>query len=110
MSQRLLISNSKESAIYDCIIRNDTISVSRIQKEWLLYNPKRRVFLGPFKIRIDNIALFRRVQDKIKKSLETLGKKYPDDVWAFYFKDMVIEHPTGDELNNWLAELEELGE
>jgi protein-tyrosine phosphatase len=76
--------------------------VDRILSEWLGYNPNNGIFLGPWKIRISDIELFKTVEFVIKHTLETVGKKYPDDIACFYIGEKSIWHPTEDELKRFI--------
>lgn len=101
MSQRLHIGKTEE-IFYDYVITSDSEDlVERLESEWLfLING---AFLGPIKIHIGDLPLYRKVHNKIKYVVEKhFRESYPEKIWAFYRYGESIEHPTTDELEKFL--------
>ena len=108
MSQRLYIGKTEEE-FYDCIIDEDYEFDSgfkletKLLEEWLCYN--KEIYLKPFKIFIGDLELFKKIEFKIEIVLRTVGEKYPECIWVFYYKPNKIEHPSREELDQWIKEL-----
>lgn len=100
MSQRLHIGNTSET-FYDCVLMDRHDAPQKLLSEWLAY--EKGALLGPWKIRIGDIDLFRSLEPLIVAAFRNVGKEYPDDVWAFYLEDSVIEHPSAEELMIWIS-------
>ena len=100
MSQRLHIGKTEESSVYDCILEDSRDAKKKILSEWVCL--KNSIFFGPWKIRISDTELFDELQPMLVDLFKSLGKQYPDDVWAFYQDNRIIEHPTKRKLSNWV--------
>src|ERR1700736_174109 len=100
MSQRLHIGPTKDS-YYDCVIDRDEFYIKeKINSRWLVKG--NGFFLGPWKISIGNKKKFLQIQPLIEEVFQDVGKKYPDCIWVFYEGDRSIEHPTKEELSEWI--------
>ena len=99
MSQRLHVGATNEQ-FYDCVLTSPDGARDRLLNEWMKYTGG--MFVGPWKIRIGDIALFEQVEPVIAELLTDVGKVYPDDICCFYLSVFTIEHPTADELRAWL--------
>lgn len=110
MSQRLYIGTPETRSHWDCIIESPEGVATKLRADWLCVGDPfldpdgkiRRFFAGPWKIRIADKALFREVEPEIKALFDEFGKEYPDCIWGFYFGDDWIEHPTAEQLEEWL--------
>lgn len=104
MSQRLLIGKSEKDNlnVYEVVITRETDKeriVDIIKTDFFKYRPAEdKDFLGPWKIRINDVELFKEIWPKIQKCFRFFGKKFPEDVWCFFLNDKKIEHPTKREL------------
>lgn len=99
MSQRLYVGKTEEKWP-DCIIDRVEGAQGKLLEEWLCWTGL--FFLGPWKIRIGDMELFRELNSVLRKTFEVVGRKYPKDVWVFYWNDRTIEHPTEEQLERWL--------
>jgi len=100
MSQRLHIGATAEE-FYDCVLEEADGAEEKLLCDWLFY--RSGLYLGPWKIRIGDLSLWRRIAPIIAKVLRGVGHKYPDDVWFFYYGKNEIEHPTAKQLRAFLA-------
>jgi len=99
MSQRLHVGKTKES-FYVCVIEDESDVYNKLLSEFFCKH--NGVFLGPWKIRIGDINLFKKIEFLLSKAFDSVGKKYPDDVWVFYQEDKYLVHPTKKELAKWI--------
>ena len=104
MSQRLYVGDcsDEEAAWYDCVVQSADVTAEWLRQHWLSYRDGH--YLGPFKIVIGDLNLFHQITSTLETTLSELGHAYPDDVWAFYYAERSLEHPTKKELCAWLAE------
>lgn len=100
MSQRLHIGQT-DNKTYDCVLSSEHDVRSKLRKDWLCCEYK--MFIGPWKIFIGDVVLFRAVEPVIASTLAEIGTTYPDDIWVFVCDSRTIEHPTQAELDAWLA-------
>jgi len=101
MSQRLYVGETDE-VIFDCILTSADGAHEKLARDWLRFGSG--FYLGPWKIWIDDIDLWRAVEPAIENVIVYAGGKYPDDVWMFYRGVRKIEYPTKDELEAWLRD------
>ena len=102
MSQRLHIGETKEK-FYDCVLTTERDAGNALWYEWLAYD--KEGFLGPWKIRIKDVELFKAVQPRIEQIFTKLGLAYPDSIWMFYFEDgSELIHPSNEQLTQKLKE------
>lgn len=99
MSQRLHIGKTTKT-YYDCVLEDEHGAEEKLKRDWLMCGGG--MFVGPWKIRIGDIELWSRVEPVIAQVFAELGEKYPENVWAFYRDDRSLEHPSKDELREWL--------
>lgn len=97
MSQNLHIGETKET-FYDCVLVNNQNVREKLIKEWVFYG----ITPGPLKIRITDWGLWDQVKGVIAELISDINKQWPNNVWMFYYKDKEIEHPTIDELEEWI--------
>ncbi len=105
MSQRLYIGATEEGELYDCVLTAIDGAREKLIEDWLnvIWLDSGEVFFfGPWKIRIGDMELWKKVEPIVAEVFADAEKKYPDDVWAFYYHSDRIEHPTADELNEWI--------
>lgn len=100
MSQRLHIGETTDDT-YDCVVIDDRDIYNKLLSEWLLYS--NGMYLGPFKIRIENVILFKKIEPEIKRLFNNIGQNYPEDIWFIYKGKNSIEHPTEKELNDFIS-------
>ena len=91
MSQRLHV-GATDDPVYDAVIVSEADATEERLSDWL--------YSGPWKIRIADLELYRKVEPSIAEWFPGL---FPNDVWAFYMGDRSIQHPTALELSEWLA-------
>ncbi len=108
VSQRLLVTanaNHKDKDVFDGICLPD-MTDDEIDRElwnnWISYSPKDHGYFSPFKVSIEDITLFGRVQEAMRRMFTELGKDYPECIWIFFKGKGRIEHPTDTELSKWL--------
>jgi hypothetical protein len=92
MSQRLHIGPT-DNPVYEAVIATEADATEDRMADWLQN--------GPWKIRIGDLALWRKVEPAIA---DLFPGCFPNDVWAFYMGDRNIQHPTASELRAWLDE------
>ena len=108
MSQRLLIAPKQQNpdgTAYDSICwpnMSDGSIFLTLCEDWLL--ARGGAYLGPWKVRIEDVSLLARMTPILKAVFFCRGHDYPDCIWAFYWGDKSIEHPTSAELAAWLLE------
>lgn len=79
MSQRLHIGITNEK-FYDCILITLDNARNKLLNEWLMYSHGN--YLGPFKIRIGDIVLWKQVEPVIVEVLITTGNIYVGFIMA----------------------------
>lgn len=107
MSQRLCIGATDET-FYDCIIeeKDDIESIKdKLFSEWLQVS--KHIFFGPWKIKIMDLCLFKKIQPIIEDVFSEMGLQYPKDIWAIYYKNLSISPSTKKELSYFLDIKEE---
>ena len=104
MSQRLYIGKSPDvQGYYDCIIKEYSADIDNLLKEkWISY--KDGWYLKPWKIIIEDLDLFIKIEPHILKLISSLECKYPQDIWLFYYRGKDIAHPSDEELENFIEE------
>ena len=110
MSQRLLVIEEKPlcNDVYDydgvCHSKmTDEAIEDELVMEWMSFGPDGYYF-GPWKIAIEDKALFARIQPALRKAFaSTVHYEYPDCIWVFYCEGRTIEHPSEAELKAWLV-------
>jgi len=99
MSQRLFIGPDPKEGM-DCVIKG-TPTIQEIRRmllgEWLRL--RGGSYSGPWKVWIKDVKLFKRVARQAKRMFETLGHKWPECVWCFYYDSKTLEHPSQKELD-----------
>lgn len=90
MSQRLYVGVTNDPG-FDAVITCVADVTEERLVDWL--------YPGPWKIVIGDIYLWRRVDRPIA---ELFPGVFPNDVWWFYFRDWKLEHPTAEELEDWI--------
>jgi len=64
-------------------------------------------YLGPWKIFVYDMDLFRKVNVHIHRLFAAQGQEYPECIWGFYCQSYrSIIHPSREELENWIDEQE----
>ena len=91
MSQRLHIGPT-DDPVYDAVIASEADATEERLADWL--------YGRPWKIRIGDLELWKKVEPAIA---ELFCGVFPDDVWQFYMGDRHLEHPSADELREWLS-------
>jgi hypothetical protein len=108
MSQRLCIGATDET-FYDCIIeeKDDKESIkNKLLSEWLQVS--EHIFFGPWKIKIIDLCLFRKIQPIIEDVFLEMGLQYPKDIWVIYYKNLAISpNFTKKELEYFLDAVED---
>jgi len=99
MSQRLHIGKT-EKEFYDCVIESSDGAEEKLKKDWLCLN--EFFFLSPWKIRIADKDLFRKIEPILDQVITDLGKNYPEDVNSFYYGEEYLPSPSKEELGAWL--------
>jgi hypothetical protein len=94
MSQRLHIGVT-DSGLYEAIVATEQDATPENLLEWLRG--------APHKIRIADIALWRKVQPAIA---DAFWGCFPDDVAGFFIGDERLSCPTQEELDAWVDEME----
>jgi hypothetical protein len=100
MSQRLYIGSNPPEKIYDCVIDSTENVGEKLLSEYFCLS--KDTFIGPWKIRIADLGLYRLIEPDVRAAFELLGKSYPSDVWVFYMNGHSIDHPTTIELDSFL--------
>jgi hypothetical protein len=101
MSQRLHIGPT-DDPVYDCVIASTEGVMEKLMADWLCMN-EGDGYLGPWKIRIGDLDLWRKIEPTVAGLFRDLGRSFPDEIWAFYMGDRRIENPTAEQLSEWLA-------
>ncbi len=106
MSQRLLVTTNprKYEDVYDALIHNEMNEneiFREIEYKWLDRNGG--MWFGPWKVRIEDINVFKLAEPFIQSVFADIGEVYPDCVWVFYKDRKTIEHPSQAELGDFLA-------
>ncbi len=99
MSQRLHIGKTSE-AYFDCVLEDENGAREKLLKDWM--GSGAGLLLGGWKIRIGDLALWRRLEPQIEGIFSEIGEQYPEAISAFYRGDRSIENPTADQLRAWL--------
>ena len=106
ISQRLLITDVEiveETSLYEAVIfPGETLNEVEDTLKYDFFASEGGLYLGPWKIKIRNLEMYLCTEPILVGVFEYFGKKYPDDVWTFYYKDRMIDHPTEEELLNFL--------
>jgi hypothetical protein len=92
MSQRLHVGPT-DDPVYDAVIADESGVTEENLSDWLYGSPR--------KVRIGDVALWRKVEPALA---ELFPGRFPDDIWFFYMGDRKIEHPTEEELREWIAD------
>ena len=100
MSQRLHIGKTEEK-YYDCVIEKEVGAKEKLLSDWVCLD-ETGMCIGPWKIRIAEVALFSKLQDVFQDVFNKIGRIYPDDVYTFYAGLFDIEHPTKKQLSEFL--------
>jgi hypothetical protein len=103
MSQRLHIGKT-DKTLYDCIIADADGAELKIKEDFLCLQPNG-YFLGPWKIRISDVALYREIEPILTQVFSSIGNEFPKCTWVFYHGDKDIVHPTREELDAWLEQI-----
>jgi len=109
MSQRLLISRSPHTdSCYDCVLdgnqKSESEVIKAIEDDFFCRDHRTGTYLGPFKITIDDIDLYKAYESMIKKAFVDIGRRYPDDVWFIYCKGKNIKHPNRNQLKEFIKD------
>jgi hypothetical protein len=94
MSQRLHIGET-DSTLYEAVIASEEDVTIENLREWMNG--------GPHKVRIGDIALWRKVQSKLACEYWWF---FPEDITGFYIGDERLSNPTQKELDAWVDEME----
>jgi hypothetical protein len=93
----------EETSVYEAVIfPGETLKEVEDTLIYDFFAAEGSSYLGPWKIKIKNLEIYLSVEPILVKVFKQFGKKYPDDVWTFYYKDRTIDHPTEKELTGFL--------
>ena len=104
MSQRLLIClkenvDKEKDNYFDAIFSED--SDLRTLLEWVDYT--QGLYLGPWKITVRDIELINIFNNEFNQLCKVIDEiNGYEDIWFIYYKDKGIEHPTIEEVREFL--------
>jgi len=124
MSQRLLLRRSdkpsEHDGVYDCILTeldNDPREVqAKLEKDYfcVFYHCNIRRFLGPWKVFIEDLQIYKQHEVLLKEIFNYFGKEkggWPECVWQFsFFHTKTKEslwHPTKEQFEEYLTNRKE---
>jgi hypothetical protein len=107
LSQRLLVCRADHANMdgYDAVLTerlSEAEARAVLVADWLFGHG--RVYFGPWKITVEDVAVYRQHERMIAAVLESRRHAYPDAVWVFYAPGRPrLEHPTREALEAWLG-------
>lgn len=86
-------------SFYDLVLNDERDADEKLRRDWLVMDGG--MFLGPWKIRIGDLELWKCIEPLLAKMFTELGHQYPECVWMFYYGDRSLEHPSKDKLQKF---------
>lgn len=100
MSQRLHVGHT-DADFYELVLTTTDDALNLLLDRWIQHSGF--TYCRPFKIRIADRNLWHQVEPDVRLALQTVGEPFPEAISGFYLGDLVIHHPTQDELDEFLS-------